>query len=58
MISLTRTEYRIVFGGSRQSIAAKIKRGTLKTSTEKRRVEVILVDDTEENRVKVKTLTA
>ena len=58
MISLTRTEYRMVFGGSRQAIAAKIKRGTLKTSTEKRRVEVILVDDTEENRVKVKTLTA
>ena len=48
----------MVFGGSRQAIAAKIKRGTLKTSTEKRRVEVILVDDTEENRVKVKTLTA
>jgi hypothetical protein len=57
MIGLTRTEYRKCFGGSRQSIAARIKRGTLKTTTEKRRVEVILVDDTEENRVKLKALT-
>lgn len=54
---LTRKEYRDHFGGSRQSLAAKIKRGTLKTSTEKRKVEVIIVEDTEYDRVKNKTLT-
>ena len=54
---LTRKEYRELTNDSRQSVHNKISRGTLKTIMRKIATEVIMVEDTEYEKLKSKTLT-
>ncbi len=49
---LTREEYRKGYKCSRQVVHNKIMRGTLKTTIRKRNTEVILVEDTEYEKIK------